>query len=57
MRKPNYRQQRKAREDARKVRQAIKQERRQAPATEPVAAGDTPGTDSPPPADNVPDNR
>jgi len=57
MRKPNYHQQRKAREDARKVRQAIKQERRQAPAAEPVAAGDAPGTDRPTSADIVTDNR
>jgi hypothetical protein len=35
LRKPNYRQQKKTREEVRKVRQAKKQERRQAPATEP----------------------
>jgi hypothetical protein len=57
MRKPNYHQQRKARLDARKVRQAIKQERRAAPTTEPVAAGDASGVDSTRPADTVPDNR
>jgi len=38
LRKPNYRQQKKSREDARKVRQAKKQERRQTPATEPGEA-------------------
>jgi hypothetical protein len=32
LRKPNYRQQKKTREDARKVRHAKKQERRQTPA-------------------------
>jgi hypothetical protein len=35
MRKPNYRQQKKSREDARKVRQAMKQERRQTQPKEP----------------------
>jgi hypothetical protein len=38
LRKPNYRQEKKKREDARKVRQAMKQERRQAPAKEPGEA-------------------
>jgi hypothetical protein len=45
LRKPNYRQQKKSREDARKVRQAQKQERRQAPAKDPSeieSAQDTP---------------
>ena len=56
MRKPNYHQQRKAREDARKVRQAIKQERRHTPPTEPVAAGEAAGADSVPPAGIVPDD-
>ena len=52
MRKPNYRQQKKTREDARKVRQAMKQERRQAPTKEPGevdAAQDTVGTVGKPP--------
>ncbi len=38
LRNVNYRQQKKAREDARKVRQAKRQERRQAPLAEPIAA-------------------
>jgi hypothetical protein len=38
LRKPNYRQQKKSREDARKVRQTEKQQRRQAPDKEPGEA-------------------
>jgi hypothetical protein len=41
LRKPNYQQQKKSREDARKVRQAKKkEERRQTPATDAVAVDD-----------------
>jgi len=39
LRKPNYRQQKKSREDARKVRQAKKLERRQTPADQPAEDG------------------
>jgi hypothetical protein len=52
LRKPNYRQQKKTREDARKVRQAKKQERRQTPGKELVDADDAQGTDGKPPAAN-----
>jgi len=57
LRKPNYHQQRKAREDARKVRQAKKQERRQAPATDPVDGAEAPGADRTPAAGIVPESR
>jgi hypothetical protein len=40
LRKPNYRQQKKTREDARKARQAKKQEQRQAPAKQPGEGAD-----------------
>jgi hypothetical protein len=41
MRKQNYQQQKKTREEARKVRQASKQQRRQAPSSEPVQVDTT----------------
>jgi hypothetical protein len=52
LRKPNYRQQKKTREDARKVRQAKKQERRLIPGKEPGEADDPQSADTKPPEAN-----
>lgn len=51
MRKPNYRQQKKSREDARKIRQAQKQERRLMTPKEPDSLDTAPaaGDDKPSP--------
>jgi hypothetical protein len=48
LRKTNYRQQKKTREDARKVRKTEKQGRREASTPKVIEAGDTPSPDSKP---------
>jgi hypothetical protein len=53
LRKPNYQQQKKSREDARKVRQAKKkEERRQTPAPDGVTIDDAQNAASKPPVAN-----
>jgi hypothetical protein len=52
LRKTNYRQQKKSREDARKVRKTEKQGRREASTPKAVDAGDTQSPDSKPPEAN-----
>jgi hypothetical protein len=51
LRTPNYRQQKKTREDARKLRKAQKQEKRQTPAREPGEEDTAPGEVSKPEID------